>query len=200
MEKTNNRQVAFKCTIEQVLNSEYIKEEGWTPNYLKIEDKKVSRLNIIAVLVNKTETGQNQNMTIDDGTGSINMIAFERFFGIDNMKVGELVNIIGRPRIYNEEKYIIPEIIKTIDKRWISVRKKELGIKENKIETNIEQDPLTPFENVIEIIKKIDNGAGVSYQEIESCFKDEKLEEVISSLLERGEIFEITPGKYKVLE
>ena len=51
-------------------------------------------------------------------------------------------------------------------------------------------------ENVIKIIKECDDGEGADYEEVLEKVKNEKL---INSLMEEGEIFEIKPGKLKVL-
>ena len=54
MDKIQKRQVAYKTAISDILKADYVKEEGeWVPNYVKIGDKKVSRVNILAVVVGK---------------------------------------------------------------------------------------------------------------------------------------------------
>ena len=43
-------------------------------------------------------------------------------------------------------------------------------------------------------------GEGVSFDQITNRVNTKDVDKIINSLLERGEIFELTPGKYKVLE
>ncbi len=60
----------------------------------------------------------------------------------------------------------------------------------------------TAPERVCRIIKELDAGKGANMDEvIEKCAGDgDDAEKIIKSLLEEGEIFEIRPGKLKVLE
>jgi replicative superfamily II helicase len=129
--------------------------------------------------------------------------------------------IIGRPREYGNEKYLVPEIIKIVeDKRWIEVRKKELEkekiadkkisvidessiIQEETVEDNKvieEKQSETVYEKIINKIREMDKGNGVNIEEVIISMKDPNAEKILNSLLEEGEIFEIRPGMIKVLE
>jgi hypothetical protein len=204
-DQTQKRQVAFKCSINQINNSNFIKNEGLVPNYLQIGDKKASRLNIIAAIVEKDETSQSLRFTIDDGTARINLISYENIPNINKVNLGDVVIVIGKPRVMGEDKYIMPEIIRPIDKEWLKIRKSNLpDVKPSKKEETIVEQVLdtnlAPFELVIETIRIMDKGDGVSYEEINAKLKINDFENLITGLLERGEIFEIRPGKFKVLE
>ena len=51
------RQVAYKVYISDILNNAYVVQQGeWEPNYVDIAGKKVSRVNIIANVVDKQDT------------------------------------------------------------------------------------------------------------------------------------------------
>ena len=131
MEGDKKRLVARKIWIKEVLNSRYIKEEGLRPNYiLTQEDKKVSRINLIGVVV-MLDIGQgSSNFLIDDGTGKITVRLFEENEEIKKINVGDVVIIIGRPREYGGEIYVLPEIFKKLDAiSWLEVRKLELNEK-----------------------------------------------------------------------
>lgn len=195
------RQVAIKCSIKDVIMASFIKEEGWNPNFLMIDQKKVSRLNIIATILSKDMNENNIRFVIDDGTAPITMITYDRVPGIDDAEMGKCVLIIGRPRSHNEEKFIVPESIRLIEKEWLEVRKTEL--KRTKIHEQPQQTQqpisidMTPHEHVIELIKNLDAGEGTSYDKL-SDIKDIDL--LLNQLLERGEIFEISPARYKLLD
>lgn len=230
------RLTAFKIRIKDLLNGQYIKEEGWLPNYVILNEKKVSRVNIIGAIVSVDEGPNYKNFTLDDGSGKISVREFEGNL-INNFNVGNTVLLIGRPREFGSERYIIPEIIKNIDdKKWIEVRKQELGIseptkQESVVETKEKQDikpepikeeaekpkeeivkeekepekaveekktqkPQNKYEQVYNTIKDLDKGQGIGLEDI----KVENAEEIIKNLLTQGEIFEIKPGRYKVLE
>lgn len=212
------RLVAQKVSIKDLLQGEYIKEAGWNPNYIITKEKKISRVNIMAVVLstsNRIDTSY-YSFVLDDGTGKISVRGFEKNDVIENLEIGDVVLLIGRIREFGQERYIIPEIIKKIkDQEWIEVRKLELKkstqtIKGKVITREVEENikPLIKEETIMEpssqliyeLIKNLDNGNGV---EIDNIIKNSKLdntEEIISNLLQEGEIFELKPGKLKVLE
>ena len=69
---------------------------------------------MIGVIVQKSELNNYKTLTIDDGTGKISARAFENNVLLDKTDVGDVVLIIGRPREFSSEKYILIEIIKKI--------------------------------------------------------------------------------------
>lgn len=220
MEQKNNiqRQVAYKTRIKDIINGRYVKEDGWTPNYIITpNNKQISRANIIGVVVSKpVENGANYNsIVIDDGSGKISARVFDNNRIFDNIEIGDVALLIGRPREYGQEKYVMPEIVKKIEnKEWIEVRKlelKKLELREMKDKPEIKsEDPILGetiveyvkeekiggVEKVYNLIKSMDNGSGVDYQEIVEKTKAEK---EIKMLLKEGEIYEIKPGRLRVL-
>ena len=50
------------------------------------------------------------------------------------------------------------------------------------------------------MIKEVDAGQGADTQEIITKLNVEDAESIITKLLEQGEVFEIKPGKLKILE
>ncbi len=234
MEENNNpqnvkRNIAVKVNISDIIEGEYVKEDGWTPNYVSTNKGHVSRVNIIGVVVSKEESAYDTLM-IDDSTGSISVRSFENKEMLKTPLVGQIVILIGRVREYNGEKYILAEIVRAIDdKKWVQVRKKELESEvkdfeaknkdivkeerkefENTLESKKEvvipkkdemvlQPQSNPYELVLGLIKSLDTGFGVSYEEVILDSKIKNCEEIITSLIEEGEIFEIRPGILKVL-
>ena len=93
----------YKIRISDILDSKYKKTEGFNPNYLEVNGKKVSRINIMGVVVQKSETNNYKTLTIDDGTGKISARNFENNLVLDNVGVGKVVIIIGRPREFSSE-------------------------------------------------------------------------------------------------
>ena len=55
-------------------------------------------------------------------------------------------------------------------------------------------------EDIFLLIKKLDKGDGVAVENIINNFNNDQTENIINQLLENGDIFEIKPGKLKVLE
>jgi len=204
------RQTAYKIRIKDILDSKYVKTEGFNPNYLEIRSKEVSRINVIGVVVQKSEINNYKTLTIDDGTGKISARIFENSVLLDKVSIGQIVLIIGRPREFSSEKYILIETIKKVNPAWAKVRKLELGkdvenknilLNNNTKINNNEVEEVSPSSKnkIVKLVKELDNGNGVSIEDISS--KDIKdFEKIIDILLKEGDIFEIKPGKLKVLE
>jgi hypothetical protein len=201
------RETANICSIKDIKEGVFVRTEGWNPSYFTTEKGNISRANIIAVIINK----ENDKTTVDDGTGQIILRSFET--KIPDIEIGELAIIIGRPRIYNEEKYIVPEIIKKIAPEWAEYRKLQLERitikKDNKtiekkepVITKIKESvpEQNPYQKIIEFIKDLDLGEGADSYEVEKRSGLNNAGELINRLIEEGEIFEIRPGKIKLLE
>lgn len=203
------RQTAYKLPINAIINSVYVKEsEEWAPNYIKVGDKKVSRVNIIAFVVSVNEEG-NLSLVIDDGTAKISVRGFEQQPNL-GVAVGDIVNIIGRPREFGNEKYIVPEIIKKTTQTWMLLRKLETkdfvaampAEKEEVIEEaeEIEGTVLSAHEKINHFIREKDTGAGVEIDEIAKQLNEPGCEKIIEGMLKEGDIFENMPGRVKILE
>jgi RPA family protein len=125
------RQTAYKVWISDLINGEYIKPEGeWTPSYVQVRDNKVSRANIVAnVIMNyKNEDSTYISLTLDDGSDNIALKAWNEDIKIlDDIKIGDTILTIARVREYNGSMYLVPEIIRKLNKpEWIQLRKLEL--------------------------------------------------------------------------
>jgi RPA family protein len=150
MEKQQKRQVARICSIIDILTGDYIREEGWTPNYILTKSiGNISRANLLGVIVEipslKTENESYSEAIIEDGSGRISLRDFEGINKFNDLNVGEVVLVIGRPRQYGSEKYILTEIVRKIqEKKWIEVRKLELQIQNSKLSETTPQTNMPP--------------------------------------------------------
>ena len=52
----------------------------------------------------------------------------------------------------------------------------------------------------IKLIRNLDNGSGVDYEEILKRLKEGEGEKLIQNLMLQGDVFEVKPGKLKILE
>ncbi|MBW3004716.1 hypothetical protein KY310_02705 [Candidatus Woesearchaeota archaeon] len=210
------RQIAEKLWIVDLKGGQYIKEEGLRPNYVMLKNNhKVSRVNLIGTVVsNNTDMGY-RDVCIDDGSAKISIRAFEQMPAMDALDIGDTIFVIGRPREYGQEIYVLPEIIKTISNmKWLEVR--QLELQKNKIipaEQDAPADVDIPEEDgveeeiiedkgtgaVKEAIKSLDSGSGADYEEIIKKAGPDA-EKIISNLLKNGDAFEVSPGKLKLLE
>ena len=215
MEKNNYlRQVAVKTTINLLLSGTYMQEDEQSPNFLlTIYDQKIYRLNLVATILNKEQQGIITNFLIDDGTGTIILRFFEENKKVTTLGIGDIVLIIGKLRRYNQEKYLSPEVIKKVPPLWLKERKLELELsfsemeKENRraivedIKEEIIESTETTFPElkVVQLIKELDKGEGVLIEEIIGKSPLPGTEQIIEKMLRGGDIFQITPGKIKVL-
>lgn len=216
---------AVKTTIKELLLSEYLEGEDQKPNYLLTpEQQKIFRLNILATVVNKEQQGAITNFLIDDGTEKIILRFFEENKTSKNITIGDVLLIIGRIRIFRQEKYISPELVKKINPLWLKVRFLELKksskelvetskiIKTSKpirVETKNKSDFLIdapreenldlPNQKLKDLISELDSGKGVFIEEIIEKSPLEKTEQLLEKMLEAGEIFQNIPGKVKIL-
>ena len=187
------REIAFKVRIKDLLENKYVVSEGWEPNYIELDSKKISRVNVLGVVVGY----QNELIKLDDGTGGILLRSFDNIN--INLNPGDVVLVIGRPREYNNEKYLMPEIVKKIENpEWIKVRKLELGEGVEKKEI-VEEEVKENNQSIIDVVKKLDSGDGVKTEEVVKKLNSQNSDEMIKKLLKEGELFEIKPGFIKVL-
>ena len=204
-QKTFQRQVAYKVNVSDILNCNFIKDE-FSAGYVKVNNMNVSRINIIATVVYKPEETNFNAIVVDDGTGRISLRSFENNNVFSKIDVGDTSLVIGKIREFNNEKYIMPEIIKKINNfEWLNVRKLELigkNIVDNIKTTDnvVEEVTIGINEDIYSLIKKLDNGDGVSVDDVVKASNKNEAEHIINKLLENGDIFEIKPGKLKVLE
>jgi len=208
------RQTAKIVSLKEITTGKYVKQEGWDPNYIHtIKDDKVSRANTLGVVV--TIPDSRQSVFIDDGTAKIEIRSFENKPFFADITIGDIILVIGRPREYNNEIYINAEIVRKItNKGWLEYRKKEISLRDEKLPTIVlEKDDFASTEQVAEEesveaadtfdaiilkIKDLDSGNGCDVSELIEQIPE--AESLIEQLMMKGEIFELAPGKIKVLE
>jgi RPA family protein len=179
---------------------------------------------VIGTVVQKDSSDSYQSITIDDGTGVINIRGFEdRSKLFEGISVGDAVMIMGRPRQFGSQVYMAPEIVRRImDRRWIDVRMLELpatalpsaeevasakapalsgddSVEEIDISSRSDTKGIGLPQKVLAQIRELDKGEGASYDDVAQRLGDQA-EAVIKMMMEQGELFEIKPGKLKVLE
>jgi len=212
-----SRNTAYKLWISNINSSNYTKSPGeFESNYIEFKNKKISRVNLIAAVVDKYETDNYSSILVDDGSSQISIKSWnEDKKIIDKVNVGDIILLIGKVRqnSMNTSLYIQPEIIKKLDDKWLLARKNEMereyGTPEMvKVEFDKETEELTIEEvkvsnesirtQILNLIDKLDKDEGVSNAVITKQIKSSKVKEAIDELLKEGEIFEVN-GKYKLL-
>jgi len=205
LENLQRRRIAYKLRIKDILSSKYVKTDGINPNYLQVSSQEVSRVNVIGVVVQKSNMENYSELIMDDGTGKISARTFENNFLLNNVDVGDVVLVIGRPREYLEEKYLVVEIAKKIDALWAKARKLELkdfdpqdndDVKEGGGNKEIFDE--SRKNRLLKTIKELDKGEGVPVDDLHSALGN--VDNIVGVLLREGDVFEVRPGKLKVLE
>jgi len=224
MEDTQKRQVAKKARISEILEGTYVRGEGWEPSYvLTKEGVRISRLNLIATIVSTTPGTPNPSIMVDDGTGTMGLRPFEDMPSLKMLEIGDIVNIIGKPKEYGAERYVVPEIVRAVkNEGWVKVRQKELELSAGQTQITM---PLTStpaqkaaipieeigieevvpqqensFQKIYRLIRKFDSGEGAPIEEVIKAAGLHNAEEIVGELLKEGEIFEIKSGRLKILE
>jgi RPA family protein len=199
------RETAMICTVDDLLKGNFVRTEGWNPSYFSTRLGDVSRVNLIGVIVSKENA---EGLLLDDGSGRILLRSFGEI-SFSEVDIGDLILVIGRPRTYNEQNYVLPEIIRKISQKWGAYRQLQLDIlrkkiipekKETRITIKEEEQPVNHYQKIIAFIRDLDSGSGADTEEVIKRSGVQNGENFIRKLIEEGEIFEFKPGKLKVLE
>ncbi len=166
MTETKKRQTAYQVWISELIINPYIKQEGkWESNYVEIKDKQVSRVNLIATVISKfkSEDGSYVSLVIDDGTAGIRVKVWREDTPIlEKVEPGNMVNVIGKIREFNDERYVLPEVVKILtNPNWELLRKlellklgKPLVVKEEKKEIKLLKETITKESEPQEEVKE----------------------------------------------
>lgn len=199
------RNVAIKVKVSDIAAGNLVRD-GVSSPYVKISGIAASRINIIAVLVYKSEESGYASAIIDDGSGRVSLRAFEDKNMLSKVDVGDIVLVVGRIREFGSEVYVLPEILKRLaDTGWANVRKLELEriLSPKKMGAEVEkvhEESSSANYRIYSLIKEIDTGEGVSVDDIIKISGIVEAERALNMLLENGDVFEVKPGKLKVLE
>ena len=207
------RQTARKVRISELINGRWVKMEGMEPSFIETaQGEKVSRARIMGTVVSRfvSEDGNFASVTLDDSTDTIRAKAFKEITVLEPVEIGDLVDMIGKVREYNEEIYVIPEVVKKVsDPNLELLRRADLlrkGVSASQspaeraavsADTEKEKKQGSLREDVLKLIES--SGEGISYSEIleKMDAKEEDVESVINELLSEGVCYEPNPGKIR---
>jgi len=176
--------------------------------FLELGDKRIIRVNLIGNIVDKySSEGEKRyaTVTIDDASGQIRLKVFgDDTAMLSDLSHGDTILVIGVIRSYNRELYILPELVKKADPRYLLVRKLELDKKsgKKKIDSAKPEKALETRDEIIKLIRAGSEAGGVSTEEIILKVKSaspESINSEIMKLLEDGMIYEPRPGKVRWL-
>ncbi len=111
MTEQRKRLVAIRCRVADILAGRYIKKDDLSPGYVitpfGLILSKV-RINGIVSRVYVNDDKTYGFMTVEDGTGSIRVKFFNEMTKmLSDVNKGDWVQVVGRIREYNDEKYLV---------------------------------------------------------------------------------------------
>ncbi len=208
-ESLQKRSTACKVRIKDIVKSEIVKNDN-EPSFILINGEKIYRLNVLGTIVEKSAGREMQfaNLVIDDGTDRVSVRSFENPAGLFGFNIGEMLLVIGKPRQFGNEIYLLPEIVKKVDDvNWLKVREHELGNGKipiengavNFIKDDSANETLKPAEKILKLIAEMDKGEGADIDLIAEKSSVDNAEHIIQEMVKDGIVYEVMPGRVKVL-
>ncbi len=211
MPEVKKRETAYKQRVADLLKGNQIFEQvegNQRFKFLELGNKQIIRVNIIANVIDKyVSEGDRRfaSITVDDGSGQIRVRVFgEDFHKFDNLSQGDTVVIIGLLRSFNNEIYILPEIIRKMDPKYLLIRKLEIEKFFQQPSSNLPQKKEIKVlrDEVINLIKSSEQREGIDKEEIILTIKSTEpqiISQEIQRLLDEGIIYEPRPGRVRYL-
>jgi len=206
MAEFKKREIAYKLRIGEILRGKpqvTIDEGRERFNFLELGNRKIVRVNVVANVIDKfMSEGEKRfaTLTLDDASGQITT----RIFGQDvemfkEIAQGNTIMLIGVLRIFNNELYLLPEILKTIDPRYLLVRKLEI---EKVMPKEVKKEEiLVVKDQIIAKIKEEEKNEGIDTEKLimDINANPEMINQEVRRLLEEGIIYEPRPGRVRYL-
>jgi hypothetical protein len=218
------RQTAYHCTCQDILQGTIVKGEGWTPSVLVVEDTARSRVRLSGVVVEHAPG----SIILDDGSGHVALRSFEQ--PLPAVVIGDPVLVIGRPRSFSEQPYVLVEILRKLPShswlRYFATEREALRpylpsaaavlaerspaiVTPPALQEIVAPAPVTLLDEpsrkgksqlLLDLIKSLDAGDGAMVSDVLAKAGFPEAEERLQTLIAEGEIFELRAGKVKVLE
>jgi RPA family protein len=212
MQTAPRRQTAFKVWIQNVHTSqEKIKQDTGLP-YLDIKEKQVVRVHLFGSVVDKNIVDGYGSVVLDDSSASIRLKVWgEDVSLLESLNTGDLVFVVGRYAMYQDERYVRPEIVRRVSMDWALFRRLELTkeyglpsmqekvlVKSEELPVEEVEPSLSLRENIISEIEKEDEVS--ESQLVEACkMPADKVLLVLQDLLKEGEVFCPKKGYYRLV-
>lgn len=203
MGEIRKRNIAYKMRIGDILKGKPMMDEGKFL-FLELGDRKIVRVNILANCVDKyVQEGEKQfaSLTVDDASGQLKLKAFgEDIEPLKEITQGDTLQIIGNMREWNGELYMIPEVIKKVDPRWLLVRK--LEIQNSRKDLPVAESGNTELKDgIMAKIKEAEGDGGIDVDAIimNTEASPDAINDEVKKLLEEGLIYEPRPGRLRYL-
>jgi len=120
---------AARLFVEDLKKAKVIEENG--KQIVVLEDgERISKVKLVGTVVQKSVRPDKSYgyLILDNGTGTIRLRLWEEQMPLaEDVREGDLILVIGKIRVFKEEKYVVPEILKVLkDPRWERVHTLEV--------------------------------------------------------------------------
>ncbi|MDP3729033.1 MAG: OB-fold nucleic acid binding domain-containing protein [bacterium] len=206
------RQTAYKIWLKEVHLAESKVDENSGFPYFSIAGKHIVRVNVIGSVIGSFYSGGYGSLIIDDGSAQVRVKVWgDDLSLIEGKNIGDFILVVGRLADYQDERYIRPEIIRSIHLDWALLRRleliKEYGVptkeekvvlvKENSSVPEVEPS-LAARERILNTIEKHEEVAEDIL--VEECkMSKDKVMVALYDLLKEGEIFSPKKGFYRLV-
>jgi len=201
LNETKKRNTAFKLRIGEILKGKPIINEGKF-QFLEIGDRNIVRVNVIANIIDRYVSDREKKyvaLTIDDASGQIKLKTFgEDIVILKDLSQGDTIQIIGVLKDYNNELYILPEIVKRIEPKWLLVRKLEM----QELRKDLPLPSNAPLRDILlEKIKEAEKEDGIDIDKLimETDSSPSIINAEVKKLIEEGMVYEPRPGRLRYL-
>lgn len=212
------RNVAHRIWLSNLCSGIYVESEGeFEPNYVQLQEERVSRVNVVGTVIDKFtgESATFSSLTIDDGSASMQLRAFKENMRIfNNIGVGDLVLCIAKPRLYQNEIYLVPDVAMKLDNpNWELLRKVELFKAYGKPQASIIREnpqaaiamPPKNYDGIVKqkaleiITQQGDSGTTIVFLSEQIRKPEDDTVQLIEDLVRMGLIYQDKPGYYKII-
>ncbi|MDD5182503.1 MAG: OB-fold nucleic acid binding domain-containing protein [Candidatus Nanoarchaeia archaeon] len=150
------RWTAYKMHVKDVVNGNYTGE-----GFISFGQWQVNRVRIMGTVVQKFISEDNGYgfFIIDDSTETVRVRSFKDSVDLIKMaEIGDMIDVFGRVRKYEEEIYVIPEILRKVDEpNFYILRKLELKKQDKRIVLTEapKKEEAKPAEQPDEIVEEV---------------------------------------------
>jgi RPA family protein/predicted transcriptional regulator len=174
------RLTAIKTKIKPITAGKYVSQPGFEPNYVLTSlGIRVSRVRILATVVDKfvSETKKFSSITLDDGSDTIRAKAWNSLI-LDELQIGDTIDITGKVREYQGEVFIAPELIRKVENpNWEILR--ELEIKRQEETFNQKRNFVLEYQkqtsDLAELKRMMKERFGINEDDVESIVNSQDM-------------------------
>jgi RPA family protein len=173
------RLTAIKAKIDSIEKGKFFAQEGFNPSFVvSPSGTRLSRVRILATVVDKfiSENGKFASLTLDDGSDTIRAKVFNALSMVESVEKGNIIDVIARIKEYQDELYLLPEVITKIDDPNMEILR-HLEIKEQEKVAEKKRKLVFEYRDQVadasELVKIMKDRFGIEPEETEAYLHEE---------------------------